>query len=118
MKSTIEARPPESIPFLGDEITQAGEVFGAGGAAVEVRAHTGNPRVGRGTGERHLDVAVELLEALLAGQLRGGGAKDPAQDRIALVVAFHPSSSLSAPTWKPRAASAARSLRRASCRLL
>src|SRR3954453_2073420 len=118
MGSTLETRPLESIPLLGDEIAQAGEVLGAGGAAVEVRAHAGDPRVGALACGRQLDVAVELLEALLAGQLRGAGAEDPAQDGVSFFVRLHASSSPSVPTRRPRSASAARRLRRASCRFL
>src|SRR5215211_9153577 len=118
MGSTIDARPLESIPFLGDEVAEAAEVFGAGGTAFEVGVHAGDPRLGGLVGQGQLDVAVELLEALLAGQLRGPGAEDPPQDRVAFAVVAHHSSSPFAPTRKPRAASAPRSLRRASCRFL
>src|SRR3954468_19693507 len=118
MGSTIETRPPLSIPLARDEVAKAGEILGAGGAAVEVCAHAGDPRVGRLAGEAQLDVAVELLEALLAGQLRVRGAEDPSQDDVAFLVALHASSSPPAPTRKPRSASAARRLRRASCRFL
>src|SRR4051812_6976026 len=115
MGSTLETQALESIPFPGDEIAQAGEVLGAGGAAVEVGAHAGDPRVGGVADEAELDVAVELLEALLAGQLGSAGAEDPSQDGVGFAVGLHASSS---PTRKPRAASAARSLRRGSCRVL
>src|SRR3954463_2045137 len=117
MGSTLETRPQESIPLAGDEVAEAAEVLGAGGAAFEVRPHAGNPRVGRLARQRQLDVAVELLEALLARQLRGVGAEDPAQDGAAFLVAHH-SSSPSVPMRKSRSASASRSLRRASCRFL
>src|SRR3954451_15237840 len=114
MRSTLEIRPPLSIPLARDEVAQAGEVLGAGGAAVEVGAHPGDPRLGGLAGDGQLDIAVELLEALLAGQLGGAGAEHPSQDRVAFVVLAHASSSPSVPTRRPRAASAARRLRRAA----
>src|SRR4051812_76928 len=106
MPSTLEARPPLSIPFAADEVAQAAEVFGAGGAALEVGVHAGDARIGRLAAEGQLDVAVELLEALLAGQLRGAWPEHSAQGRVSLLVALHPSSSPLAPTRRPRAASA------------
>src|SRR6059058_1584141 len=118
MGPTLETRRRESILLAGDEVAEAAEVLGAGGAALEVGVHAGDPRIGRLAGERQLDVAVELLEALLAGQLRSAGAEDPAQDGASFLVALHRVSSPSVPTRKPRSASAARSLRRASCRFL
>ena len=51
----------------------------AGRAALEVGAHARHRRFGVGAGQRQLDVAVELLEALLAGQLGPGGPQDAAQ---------------------------------------
>jgi hypothetical protein len=36
MNPTLETRPPLSIPLAHDEVAQAGEILGAGGAAVEV----------------------------------------------------------------------------------
>src|SRR3954465_3921234 len=118
MGPTLKTRLQEPIPLAGDEVAQAVEVLRAGGAALEVGVHAGDPRLGRLAGERQLDVAVELLEALLAGQLRGPGAEDPAQDGASFLVALHRVSSPSVPTRKPRSASASRSLRRASCRFL
>src|SRR6187200_963524 len=110
MASTIETRPFESIPWRriavgGDKVTEAVEVLRAGGTAVEVGAHPRDPLGRRLPGEVQLDVAVELLEALLAGQLGGTGAEDPAQDRLLLLVALHHSSSPPAPIRKPRSAS-------------
>src|SRR3954468_13387465 len=107
MSSTLENRRRESIPLAGDEVAEAVEVLGAGGAAVEVGAHTRDAVVGCIAGERQLDIVVELLEAPLAGQLRRTGTEAPAENLIAL----HHSSSPPAPTRKPRAARAARSLR-------
>ena len=45
----------------------------AGRAAFEMRAHTRDLLVGGCAGELELDVAVELVEALLAGQLGPAG---------------------------------------------
>src|SRR5690348_6381272 len=118
MYLTLESRLRLSTALARDEVAQAGEVLGAGGAAVEVGAHPRHPGVGGLAGEAQLDVAVELLEALLAGQLRGVLAEHPAQQRVAFLVARHHSSSPPVPTRKPRVASAARRLRRASCRFL
>ena len=66
-----------------------------------------------------LDVAVELLEALLAGQLGPGGAEDAAQALQQVVLGAHGEVPRS---WRsgsrPRAARHERSRRRASCRVL
>jgi hypothetical protein len=47
-------------------------VLVAGRASFEVRLHAWDRAVGVGPREPELDVAVELLEALLAAQLRSG----------------------------------------------
>jgi hypothetical protein len=41
-------------------------------AALEVCAHAGNFRVGIGSAQLELDVAIQLLKALLAADLRPG----------------------------------------------
>ena len=51
-------------------------VFVAGRAAFEVRAHARDLLVRGGAVELELDVAVELVEALLARQLRTGRAEN------------------------------------------
>ena len=48
----------------------------AGRAAFEVRVHARDLLVRGGAGELELDVAVEFVEALLAGQLRTGWAEE------------------------------------------
>jgi hypothetical protein len=53
-----------------DELEEALVVLAAGRAAFEVGAHAGDLLLGFSTREFQFDVAVELLEALLAGQLR------------------------------------------------
>src|SRR6476620_3295742 len=98
MALTLKSRLRLSTAFARDEVAQAVEVLGAGRAAVEMRAHAGDPGVAGLAGEAQLDVAVELLEALLAGQLRSARAEHPAQERVAVVVARHASSSRPSPT--------------------
>lgn len=46
--------------------------LGAGGAAFQMGAHPGNPVVGIVACQFQLDVDVELLEALLAGEFGSG----------------------------------------------
>jgi hypothetical protein len=58
--------------LLGNEVQEALVVLVAGRAAIEVRAHARNLAIGVRFGQFELDVAVELLEALFAGQLRAG----------------------------------------------
>ena len=65
------------------ERLEALEFFVAGLAAFKVRAHPGNRLVGVSAGEFELDLAVELIEALLAGELGVGGSEQPSQERIA-----------------------------------
>lgn len=54
-------------------------IFVAGGAAIEMRAHPGDLLIGLRVGELEfdLDVPVELVEALLASQLRTRRAEEP-----------------------------------------
>jgi hypothetical protein len=57
---------------LGFRAHQRGEAFVvlvAGRAALEVRSHAGDARVGVAAGELELDVAVQVLEAFVARQL-------------------------------------------------
>ena len=65
---------------------QAVVVFRAGGAALEVGAHARDRRVGVGAGELELDVAVELLEALLAAELRAAGAGQAREQTFSIAV--------------------------------
>jgi hypothetical protein len=46
-------------------------------AALEMRAHARDPLLGGRSGELELNVVVELLAALLAGQLRARRAEEP-----------------------------------------
>jgi hypothetical protein len=59
----------------------------AGLAALEMRVHAGDQLVGaRGAVlDLDLDVAVELVEALLAGQLGLGGTQEAPQEIVASV---------------------------------
>lgn len=50
-------------------------VVAAGRTAREVRTHTGDGAIGVPAVELQLDVAVKLLEAVLAAELRPGGSQ-------------------------------------------
>ena len=54
-------------------------LLAAGGAAVEMRAEAWKGRVGVPARELEPDVAVELVEALVAADLRLGRAEQPAE---------------------------------------
>jgi hypothetical protein len=85
----------------------------AGWTAFEVRAHARNLLVGVCRGEFQFDVAVELLEALLAGQLWSRWAEEQCQAALVVgcVVCCHDAGMCVPPTPSSGAASAARSLR-------
>src|SRR4051794_23297106 len=124
------AAPPG--PVLRDAVAFAVAVVGghqreealvvllAGRAALEVSAHPRHRRVGVGAGQRQLDVAVELLEALLAGQLGSGGGQDAGQapQGVVLGVAHGELPRSWRSGSRPRAARHERSRRRASCSVL
>ena len=67
-----------------DERMEAGVLFVAGLAALEVGTHARDQFVGarRVVLDFELDVAVEFREALFAGELRTGGAQQPAQQIV------------------------------------
>ena len=68
-------------------------VLAARRAALEVRLHPGNACVGVDFDELILDVFVEVLEALLTGELRPRGTKKALQDgTFGLTMRFHVSS--------------------------
>lgn len=54
-------------------------VFVAGRAAIEVRPHVRDLPAGAGEGEFQLDIVIQLVEALLAGQLWGCRAEESRQ---------------------------------------
>jgi hypothetical protein len=58
--------------LLDDEVPEAPVVLVARRTAFEVRAHARDLPIGVRFGQFELDVAIELLEALLAGQLGAG----------------------------------------------
>ena len=64
------------LTFRADQREQALVILAAGRAALEMRAHARHGGVGVHTGELGLHVAVELREALVAGELRPGRAED------------------------------------------
>jgi hypothetical protein len=55
-------------------------LFGAGRAALEVSAHRRYQQVDVVAGERRLDVDVDQLKAVIAGQLRAGRPQQPPQE--------------------------------------
>jgi hypothetical protein len=63
--------------LVGEQRREAVVVLAAGRAALEVRPHARHRGVGVAAGELELDVAVELVEARLAGQLRVGRSEQP-----------------------------------------
>src|SRR4051794_10296923 len=62
---------------LGDERAKAVVFLGAGGAAAQMGSQGGHGFFGVTEDELAVDVDVELLEALVAGGLRFGGAEEP-----------------------------------------
>src|SRR5215218_7289302 len=62
-------------PLAADQSEQARVVLGAGRTTVEMGSQPGNRRVRVDAGKLRLDVAVELLKALLAGELRATGSE-------------------------------------------
>src|SRR5438045_7871800 len=104
---------------LQQERTQAVPILGTRRAAIQVGSHSGNRQIRVGANQLQLDVAIELLEALLASDL-GPRRTEQAPDetihalRSRRVHALSPSP----PMDSPRADSAARSFPRASCKVL
>ena len=70
---------------LGHEHQEALVVLAAGRTAVEVGPMPGTP-CRRPGGKLQLDVAIELLEALLAGQLGSRRAEEPREDACPLIL--------------------------------
>jgi hypothetical protein len=65
--------------LIADERAETFVLFAAGWAAGEVRAQAGNGGVCVRARDFELDVAVELLEAFVAADLRLGGSEQIAQ---------------------------------------
>src|SRR5204863_3007076 len=105
------------LGLRADERGEAVVVLMARWAALEVRPHARDRRVRVSSGEPELDVSVEVLEALLAGQLRARRAQQ-SREQVGVwrdVAAAHGvAPSRTASTASPSAASRALSLRRAS----
>src|SRR5688500_13550250 len=80
------ARNVLAVRLALDELAQAVVVLVAGGAALEVGPHARDPGVSLRALELELDVLVEPLEALVAEQLRPGGAEQPLQAVVVSVL--------------------------------
>src|SRR5438132_8839757 len=74
--------------FPADERSQALVLFATGGAAGKVGAQAGDHRVGVLARELELDVAVELVEALVAADLRTCRPQESAQ-RLLQIGSLH-----------------------------
>ena len=66
---SADPRPVLTPRLAAHQIPQAAVVLVAGGAPGQVRAHPRHAGIGVSSAQLELDVAVELFEALLAGQL-------------------------------------------------
>jgi hypothetical protein len=107
--------------LAGEEGAQAFTILGACRAALEVRTHARMRRLRVGAGELELDVAVEPREALLAADLGLGRTEDASRRAIWAIglLRAHVGFRSSYPSiLRPRVATLARSLFRASCRVL
>ena len=94
-------------------------ILAAGRATLQMGAQAGYRGVGVGAGQLGLHVAVELFEALLAGQLGPGGAQQAPKQAFALGVGAHAAPlSLPEPICSPCSDRLARSRRRASWSVL
>lgn len=92
-------------------------VIAAGRTAYEVRVHGRHRDVRPGAGQLKLDVRVEMVEALLASELRAGRAEHSAELAAGITPLLLGHGTLPIVPI-PRSARAARSLRRASCKVL
>src|SRR5262245_23814737 len=90
-----------AVAVVCDERPQALVLLAAGGAAFEVGAEAGELAVCVTPGELELDVPVELLEALVAADLRVGGSEQAAERLPDVVVGHHGFSFRAAPGWNP-----------------
>src|SRR5918994_1571300 len=116
LEQAARAAPLQSL-LAANQGVQALVLLTAGGAAIEMRAQTGDRRVCVLASELQFDVAVELVEADIAADLRPDGAQEAAECLLQ-VGSLHQCSSKSASMDRPRSARCVRNLRRASCRVL
>src|SRR5215207_2410798 len=103
--------------LAADEGEQAGVVLGAGGTALEMDPQPGDRRVRVDASQLRLDVAVEFLEALLAGDFRAARSKQPPERRLEVAPVGHRIVSF-VPSASPDRSRPWRSLRRASWSVL
>src|SRR6478736_9086649 len=101
----------------GDECEEAVVLLPAGRAALEMCAKPGDRRIRIGAGCLELDVAIELVEAGIATDLRLG-RPEHAREHVLHVAILHQSSSHAPSTARPHSSRCPRSLRRASCSVL
>ena len=92
-------------------------LLAAGRAAGQMGAQARDRRIGVRTGELQLDVSVELLEALVAADLRPSRAEEPSECRVH-VRSLHQLASSSVSSDSPSSSRWPRSLRRASWSVL
>ena len=98
-----------------DEGAQALVLLAARGAPCQVRAEPGDGGIDVGAGQLELDVAVELVEAGIAADLRLGWSEQTAECVVEVGAFAHVASSRSEPTESPHSSRCLRSFRRASC---
>ena len=104
--------------LAADEGAQALVLLAAGRASLQVGAQPWKRSVGVCAGDLELDVAVQLVEALVAADLGPGGAKEAAECLLQVRALRHVVSSSSESGWRPQLSRCLRSFRRASCRVL
>src|SRR5215210_2382075 len=114
--STVEDRGLRRL-LAAHERAKALVLLATGGAADKVGAETGDRGVGIRTGELQLDVAVELLEALVAADLGLRRPEQPAQCLLQIGSLGHFVSS-SVSRERPCSSRWDLSFRRASCSVL
>src|SRR5205814_4009920 len=109
------ASPASGFLLLLAQVGQeAVVVLAAGRAALQVRPQPGDDAVRFGSREFELDVAVQRLEALLAGELRLRGAQHAGETVVVEIRCRGHGELPSSARCSPRSESWARSLRRAS----
>src|SRR5205085_6143186 len=104
--------------LAGDESAQALVLLAACRATGEVRAKPGHAGIGVGSGELQLDVAIEVVEALVAAELGLALPQEPGQRLLEIRAFHHVPSSFVGSIATPRRARCRRSFARASCSVL